>query len=309
MKNKTVSEQTNRIRENAEKEISALEKKIARFSKIAWGLIIGGIITTVFYFVLHTKGCLKLNEMGDFLTGTTGILWALSGIFFIYVAFLGQKQQLLYQSLEIHQNREELELTRDELAGQREALQEQSHTFKLQQFENTFFQLLQLQMKIRESIDVPINPIDRINLGYSSKDNEKRDLKGSDAFRQMSLHLLKKLRHSKQEINVVYQEFYESYQSDLGHYFRNLYRIVKFVDQSNLTLAQKYSYTSIVRAQLSNSELVLLFYNCLSPLVSKKFKPLIQRNALLKNLSNTDLAHPSHYGRYDHSAFEFVEQT
>jgi len=45
-------------------------------------------------------------------------------------------------------------------------------------------------------------------------------------------------------------------------------------------------YTNILRAQLLNSELVLLFLNCLSePLGSKKFKPLVEKYAFFEHLS------------------------
>ena len=47
---------------------------------------------------------------------------------------------------------------------------------------------------------------------------------------------------------------------------------------------EKYKYTSIVRATLSRYELVWLYYNCLTPVGNEKFKPLIERYAILKNL-------------------------
>ena len=120
------------------------------------------------------------------------------------------------------------------------------------------------------------------------------------------------------DLNNTYKPIYKDVQTDFGHYFRGLYRIVKFIanteflteDELNVdTESKKYSerikhsfyndsiryeYKAMVRSQLSDYELVWLFYNCLSEYGNEKFKPLIERYSLLKNLpwdmiSNQDL--------------------
>ena len=75
----------------------------------------------------------------------------------------------------------------------------------------------------------------------------------------------------------------------LDHYFRLLYRIFKYIDDSSknipeLTKNKRYEYASIVRATLSQYELILLFYNCLSSNGREKFKPLIEKYAIFNNL-------------------------
>lgn len=70
----------------------------------------------------------------------------------------------------------------------------------------------------------------------------------------------------------------------LDHYFRHLYRIFKFIDESDdriIDKVKKYEYTSIVRATLSQYELVMLFYN---GFYHKKFKTLAEKYALMNNL-------------------------
>ena len=49
------------------------------------------------------------------------------------------------------------------------------------------------------------------------------------------------------------------------HYFRHLYRILKYIDQSQDLdgWAAKYKYIGIVRGQLSRYELVWLYFNSL----------------------------------------------
>ena len=70
----------------------------------------------------------------------------------------------------------------------------------------------------------------------------------------------------------------------LDHYFRHLYRIFKFIDESDeriIDKVKKYEYASIVRATLSQYELVMLFYN---GFYHKKFKTLAEKYALMNNL-------------------------
>ncbi|GAB3414854.1 putative phage abortive infection protein [Niabella aquatica] len=51
------------------------------------------------------------------------------------------------------------------------------------------------------------------------------------------------------------------YSSHLAHYFRHLYAMVKLVANSSISEDEKMRYLKVVRAQLSNQEQALLFYN------------------------------------------------
>ena len=112
-------------------------------------------------------------------------------------------------------------------------------------------------------------------------------------------------------INYIYEKFYTKFQGDLGHYFRTLYHVIKFVDSCDLlndgnekqTIKNKRRYTSIVRAQLSQYELALLFYNGVSDYGEEKFKPLIERYGLLENFNTKDLPDQEHRALYAESAF------
>ena len=103
---------------------------------------------------------------------------------------------------------------------------------------------------------------------------------------------------------------WELVQTDFGHYFRNLYRIVKLVHENEFytyeelggkssinsneynakNFEMRYRYISMLRAQLSDYELLWLFYNCLSDNGSEKFKPLVEEYSLLKNMPKNKLS-------------------
>ncbi len=90
------------------------------------------------------------------------------------------------------------------------------------------------------------------------------------------------------KFNTIFQYTYHRLSTDFGHYFRNLYRIIKMVDEKKFHADEvenfkiQYSYTSIIRAQLSDDEIKLIFFNCLFRNGLKKFKPLVEKYTLLK---------------------------
>lgn len=83
----------------------------------------------------------------------------------------------------------------------------------------------------------------------------------------------------------IYEHYFSIHHSDLGHYFRNLYHIVLFVERSGQKEKVKREYMKMLRAQLSNYEILLLAYNGLH-LKGREFYPLIEKYKLLKNLNS-----------------------
>ncbi|MCK6429690.1 MAG: putative phage abortive infection protein [Burkholderiaceae bacterium] len=217
--------------------------------------------------------------------GTIGDMFGAANALFSGLAFAGIIYTIWIQRTELQLQRKELALTRAELEGQKLQLQMQNDTLRRQNFENTFFQLLGLHSDILNAIDL-------------QKDG--RTTRGRDCFRAFSRRLHGELvdyrnripNWSEEErINAAYKKFFEEHQSEIGHYFRSLYNIVKFVKQSDVR--DKRLYTNLIRAQLSSYELVMLFYNCISALGREKFKPLVEEFALLKTLPRQLLENPS----------------
>lgn len=102
------------------------------------------------------------------------------------------------------------------------------------------------------------------------------------------------------QANNTYEIFYNSNSAYIAHYFRNLYRIVKFIDDS--TLSNKQVYAGLVRAQLSRDELRMLFYNGLSS-HGTKFEPLLKKYAFFEHLRYQDLYKPTDWQFYGRDAF------
>lgn len=61
----------------------------------------------------------------------------------------------------------------------------------------------------------------------------------------------------------------------LGHYFRQLYMCVRSIDDTKLlSESEKYAFVKMLRAQMSDYEQILLYYNSLSPMGYAWQKPL-----------------------------------
>jgi hypothetical protein len=98
-----------------------------------------------------------------------------------------------------------------------------------------------------------------------------------------------------------YENLYSEYGPEMGHYFRNLYRIFKFIDETHVK--DKTSYSGIVRAQLSTFELGLLFYNGLTSR-GAKFKVYAETYALFENLEHQRLGNwPYEVTYFERSAY------
>jgi hypothetical protein len=67
--------------------------------------------------------------------------------------------------------------------------------------------------------------------------------------------------------NEIKAPYYSGHVRRLGHYFRNIYQMVKYVEkQKFLSPIQKYEYVTLFRAQMSVYEQSVFFFNSLSEL-------------------------------------------
>lgn len=222
--------------------------------------------------------------------------------------------------------RKELKLQREELKNTRQEFETQNETLKLQRFENTFFNLLNQHHQIVNAIDFRYYKNKEIDRKYhyrrltdtkndTPEEKEVVIINGRDVFRFRYNKLKEELSKAPKEFERIYLKHYEDAQTDFGHYFRNLYRMIKLVDQtdffynsSKVSIIEifeiKYRYTCIIRAQISDYELLWLFYNCLSKNGNEKFKPYIEQYSFFKNIPKDLIADKMHELLYDKKAYD-----
>jgi hypothetical protein len=219
--------------------------KIIRATRLAWICVAVGFVFLVYGFVHLPPTADNLDALGSYLQGAVGSFWALAGLILIYVAFLGQKLQLHYQQ-------EELEATREELRGQKQQLEAQNMTFKRQNFETTFFHLLHLHGSLVTSFEMEHSAWSPSLGSHKTRTATARNCfaKWHDSLKQgYQRHKTAKMKANEAISEPVliamgYNELYSRHEAELGHYFRNLYQIIKFVKTSDVP--DKKTYTSVL---------------------------------------------------------------
>lgn len=197
--------------------------------------------------------------------GTFGDSFGAINSLFSGFAFAGIVYTIFLQRSELKLQREDAKRSSEQLEGQIQLLNQQK-------FEAKFFQLLNLHHQI------------------VSSNNSRYNQHGREIFQQVALSIKMKINNSSliAEVQQAYLDEYNMYKTELGHYFRNLFHIVKFVSESKeIDKDLKYTYIRILRAQLSTYEILVLAYNGLSK-YGREFKDLIEEYKLIKNIDFTD---------------------
>ena len=237
------------------------------------------------------------GTFGDFFGGILNPIFTLFMLFGLIVTIVVQRQEL-------KEARKEFRKSADALGTQ--------------VFDNTFFNLIELHHKIIDSLRVDYSLIRDI-LSYENKDNYKdtlikvakeaallsmsavggRTIGNIDFDNQSNTLPENMIFEGRQTFDAVfnfisvgtentevvlqrYVALQKKHNEILGHYFRNLYQILKLVDREGPTIDR---YTGILRAQLSSTELALLAINCLDDIVDNgKFRELLIKYRMLEHL-------------------------
>lgn len=263
------------------------DAETAKIVKIACWSAIGVLFVWALTFFLFFIS--KSDERGQF-----GDMFGAVNALFSGLAFAGLIITLILQRRELELQRQELALTRKEMEDQTAEFEKQNKTLKIQRFENTFFNMLSQFQEVVNSLSISA----QIN-------GENVDLSGREAFQTLFEGTVICVNNPNDDrdrqafwgmrgaIEALGLEGYSHSDepTQFDHYFRLLYRILKFVKNTTLVtkFEDEYAYTAMLRAVLSRYELVWLFYNGLT-YGEEKLKPLIERYAMLSNLRTELLA-------------------
>lgn len=245
-------------------------------------------------YIISNKKQLDPNEFGDYFGGVLNPLIGITAAFITFLAFyiqfvanrkitsqfkIQQFESQFYEMIRLHkENVNELEITQNELerlyndAGAMRSYGPKStsirgrEVFKIlsNELEMAYRNVLKYnndkKSSFKEAYEIFFNGLDITESNFLElngfrdrhKENflEPRRLKPADIF---------------ENINVKAKyELFVGHENQLGHYYRHLYHSVKYVanyDQTILNYADKRKYLRLLRAQLSNYEQLMLFYN------------------------------------------------
>ncbi|MFZ5579889.1 MAG: putative phage abortive infection protein [Pseudomonadota bacterium] len=288
-----------------DKDNNKLELIIGFILVIAAVAGVGAILVYITVFGAElgaiTNDLSRWGQTGDFFGGILNPVFGFLSVLAL-VLTLRQNQKALQQ------NQEALEDSRIELSRSADALAKQVDHLERQAFQVTYFELLKLLSEVVDS-----NVYVKKTRGRSafSSPPVSDEYNGRRLFGKLYRDLVYLISDGEKTRNTIsrpkllrdlYITFHEENEAYLGHYFRLLYNIVDFVDGSD-ALDKKF-YVNILRAQLSSSELLLLFYNVMSNMGREKMLPLVVKYDILKHLPLNELIEEGDKEVFDDIAFE-----
>lgn len=328
-----------------EKEQNKDTDKTLLWISIAAVIVILGVWLFTYFTLINVKTVsgevVDFSERGTFGDMFGGVNALYSGL-----AFAGIIITILLQRKELGLQRDELKETRKEFQIQNETLKTQRFENTFFNLLNSHHQIvnnIDHELLKPKKVDVepsakdkllrhiaPTRPFDSMLSEEEKTINYDRVvISGRDVFEYNYTRLKQKLSQNPDVIKS-YESIYNTIHNDFGLYFRNLYSIVKFIDKTEfytlelvkrnneniaddklselyeqMNFDKKYEYVSMLRSQLSNHELLWLFYNCMSA-YGEKFKPLIVKYKMLKNLPKENLHNQQYIDSFtfDLSGFE-----
>lgn len=222
----------------------------------------------------------RFGQFGDFFGGVIGSIITLTSFIFLYYAF---KEQRL-ANVETHE-------TNKMIIQQNEFLKKQDdqHLYweRLSQFDTQFNTLLSLYE-------------DSLN-GYQNEDkqcgrkvlNQKVSSYLTSTSFENSDGYTKRIQAASNKFNG----FIIKYRTLINAHMRLFYQLLILLDTPYVEDSNKIIYLKIIRSQLTDEELILIRYNCLTKRGQKMQMPVFRYN-ILKHLPLLDLFEFKKYKQY-----------
>ena len=246
-------------------------------------------------YKISNKEILDPNEFGDYFGGIMNPLIGITAAFITFLAFyiqyvankqianqfkIQQFESQFYEMLRLHkENVNEIQIDQIELISNRTSSGTHSNwerTLKTISGRDTFIYFSnELEIAYKTILKVTKDEEKSFDEAYKIFFNGLED---SDLYYHQLLTIKK--QHESEYIDRIYRakpgdkidgiqiltkyELFEGHENKLGHYYRHLYHTVKFVanyDNRIISYTNKRQYLQLLRAQLSNYEQLMLFYN------------------------------------------------
>ncbi|GEM_PF-6971877 len=296
------------------------------FIRTKWGavFVFGSVVVlwalAPIFAWLFAKGLSSQGAFGDQFGSVTALF---SGL-----AFAGLILTLVYQIDALNAQREELELTREsveaqtkeltlstkalsaqvtemehqrgELQGMKQAQQAQADHLSFQEFERTFFHLLDIWRRHFDTVGGV-----SVFGGVVFKACENiGDVKGESSFSVAINGARDEDRVDGSSQHASFSEVVEQQSgSIIKPYCLLLLHALKHIKEANIHDTKKRKYGQIINATLTPDEKVLLFFNC-ALRQRKVLKPLVEEFSLLKGLDKEiQNKNPNLMQQFENSAF------
>jgi uncharacterized membrane protein len=242
--------------------------------------IIGGLITInlIFFASAYTEtntiDPATAGQLGDFVGGYIGTIFALVSVVFLYSTLKNQREASTTEKFETKYF-ELIKMHRDNVAeiGIGDDFGKKIFVMMIREFR----EILKITKDVAKNQNQTFKQEELFIISYyvlffgvgpNSSRMLKEALKGYD---HVFVNELEKTLNNDTTKSTVKADRkfkfipFEGHQSRLGHYYRHLYQTVCYVNKQ-VTDIDKYEFVKTIRAQLTTHEQALLFINCLTPI-------------------------------------------
>lgn len=242
-----------------------MKKEFSVIEKLTIGILALAVVASIiiyavsFYNREFASSPEDFGVFGDYAGGVAGTLIGLISVVFLYRTY-----------------RVQVEISRAQEAQQQSS-----------QFETMFFMLLSQQRSILQQIRGELTDCYGTKSMYEGHAyigvlKQNLEIRLSDLMYEEQLLTKDNKNILKIKVHSIYHDLFRSHASQLGHYFRHLYHIVKFVDESSES--NKKKYVDLIQSQMNTDELCLTAINGISDYGRRKMLPLLDKYSFLENL-------------------------
>lgn len=260
-------------------------KNVSNISKLIGVVSLGALIGVFALGFRNPDEFIAMGAWGDLVGGALNPIFSLLALLAVLTT--------------IHLQLQELKETREELKRSSKALESQIETNEAIKFENTFFELIKLYNSVTETIQkLETTAVQRL---------ETKTYTGKNAIYLIYIKMYngtEKPTYKIEETNRLFQDIYRT-NGSLAQYFRITHNILRILSDSSFTTE---THIRIFRAQFSNHEMCMLFYNGLTPL-GDNMRPYLEKFEFFDNLPLSELKNASHARELSPATFGFNDTT
>jgi len=273
---------------------------------------------TINLFVQSVKSNRESHgQFGDWFGGFIGTIISGVTLFFVGLTYWSQKKEL--KQTQDQMNKQQFETV---FFNMLEMIHTMGKEFPEKDQDNFFVHFMnqmRLNYEPQSSTSVLnseynkiIQTIDKkLNLELFKKDG-KRDINKDlvpDGRRIFSEWRQMNIENEQEYVGLLYLKFFVDNNSELGHFFRYIYNTIKYSIEERGKYGDEEKYINLIQSQLTNYQLVVFFYNCISPVsLSRKGKPRIKnwldKYEVFQNVPVELLIRPFHQDFYPNTKFK-----
>lgn len=236
------------------------------------------------------------NNLGDFISGTIGILFTLTATFFLFVTMAEQRKQTYEARLDDVRSR----------------------------YESTYFNMLAMLDDVIRSVDANLkesktNQIESINAYYRLIKEMYATIKKTNA---EMLELVQELsiddscsiriQRLRECTASIFEQIVKEINCNVSYFYRYIYNAIMYIEEIDvINEAKKKQYLNILKAQLSDEALALLMYDAISKFAQNKegfniFQDVLDRLNFFEDIQESVLLERCHYKFYPKTHFRFL---